>query len=128
MENRAERTPLTRIGRFANRLAIIAVGVYLAFYGYQEERNFHDALVRAAEVHCREVIGSIPSIPDIRVTEETWQSCREVFLKGAERNPTDEAINYLAMGGGSLTVVFGLARLLGGLPFLPRGRGRFNLS
>lgn len=125
MENRAERSALTHLKWFTLRLVIIGAGAFATYQGYEGERYFQAALERGVENYCREVIASIPQRPDIIVTEETWQSCREVYLKQTDQS--DRITNYVTMVGGGLAAVYGLV-LLGGLPFLPRGRGRFNLS
>lgn len=126
MENRAERSGLTYLKWLTLRLVIVGAGALTTYQGYEGERNFNAAIERGFKDYCGKIIASIPQRPDRIVTAETWQSCREVYLQQTDQS--DRITNYVAMFGGGLAAVYGLAKLLSGLPFLPRGRGRFNLS
>lgn len=100
-----------RIARFAVSLAIIGAGGFVAYNGYEREKERSEILQEFADIQCDLAFQSKPA--DVIWTEETIQSCRKVFLSQAEANTFNQrAENYIFTVGGLFTSLYGVGRLL----------------
>ena len=117
-ENSSERSLSSHIGQAAIKLALMGVGLALAWHGYEKNVYLNQSVSRAVDEHCERVIQSIPKLPGIEVTEVTWQSCRDVYLAENRKYMTGQIIEqYAYMGAGGIITLYEAVRLLSGLPF-----------
>jgi len=106
-----------RIARFTLSLAIIGAGGFIAYHGYEGEKERSELVLKSADSQCDLAFQSKPA--EVSWTEETTQSCREVFLIDAENRTFAYKIeNYILEVGGMVTLLYGAVRLLPSRRFL----------